>query len=128
MRSRTISKDHLIQRAFWHIWTQRETIMGLLAGLVLTGLLIYWAYRAIRFPDERQKLLAEARVGFQKSPLSSAAFAIWLMSFVAFFCGLLIPPFGLIRVDLGIVVLQLWRLGAVVFFCGTIGGMIIENA
>lgn len=98
--------------------------MGIIFGLIATGLLIYGVYALIHLPDERAKLLAE----FRKDRLGSIAVLVWGGFLMMFLWGLLVPPLGRFQIHLGAVQLALWQVGGLGSLAGLIIGLVWEWA
>ena len=86
--------------------------MGLMAAFFMSGMLVLGLYKFIFRPDERTKLLAE----MQHEPIQWIGLAISAVFFIMFFWGILIPPFGFLRVSIVRAHLQVWQLGGIGFF------------
>ena len=97
--------------------------MGLMFGLALTGFLVYLGYAFVMNPAKRRKLVAE----FHAEPTFTIAVMVWVGFLMIFFWGILIPPFGAVKVSLGATVLPLWQVGGLGVLVGGVVGLVWEE-
>jgi hypothetical protein len=94
----------------------KRGVMGLLFGLALTAGLICGIYAVIFRPGERSKILKE----WGKNPIESIVILALAVFCMIFLWGILIPPFGQLRVHVGEVQLELWQVGVLASLAGFI--------
>jgi len=78
--------------------------MGMLFGLLLTGIMVVGGYKFLTRPDYRAELVKE----FNDDPWFAMFVLFGSLSVVAFIWCLLIPPLGYLRVSFGRDSLPLW--------------------
>ena len=91
--------------------------MGLLFGLMLSGMVAYGVYWFVRSSETRRDFWAE----FKQAPFYSAYICVWVVFALVFLWGILIPVMGTTKLYLSGYEIQLWQLGeigALVMFIG----------